>query len=124
MPTTAWPPAFIMTKIDPDTGEPRPDWPPPGYSVLEFDREVLDGLRKQTFDDFLANYGFQRVTPTAEEDAAFNAARCDEGHRVDGIVLVHSSGPTRYPFARCRNAGQHGGSRQLLVLWNAPSYTL
>ena len=86
-----------------------PAWPPAGYTNLGF--STIDEGRL-----FCAAAGYPIVAPTAAETTAFFAnARCDQAHRVDGIIVVING--VRYPFAQCR-----GAEKLNLMLW--PPYEL
>jgi hypothetical protein len=66
----------------------------------------------------LSELGFTLDTATPQErNLYFKDASCDEGHNVQGRMVVSPSGQ-RYPFAICLDP-QH---RSLLCLW--PPYEM
>lgn len=68
----------------------------------------------------LQELGFtRRNAKPAENQAYFNAARCDEGHQVNGIMVVSPDGLRAYPFCACKDITH----KQLLVLWG-PDYCM
>ncbi len=85
-----------------------PPWPPP-----EINSGWLSYSDVQTAVRDLADFGFTRANPTADENNTFfKGVRCDEGHPCQGIMIVSLSG-TRYPFAYCTGATH----KSALVLW-------
>lgn len=104
MPVTNWPPASL----------PAP-WPPPEIGSSWFSCSDVRVLWKE-----LQALGFTRrnARPT-ENQLYFNNARCDEGHQVNGIMVVSPDGNRLYPFCACRDINH----KQLLVLW-PPDYCL
>lgn len=95
MALTNWPPATA------------PSWPPPGYINLEagsYDAAV----------QMVQECGATTAQPNGQERSAyFNNARCNDGHTVQGIMVVWPNG-TKYPFARCTDVAHLEG----LVLWD------
>lgn len=95
MPLTAWPPLTA------------PSWPPPGYTILE--AYTIDHAL-----EVIEDLGWSWRNPTqAENNEFFDAARCERGHRVDGVMVIDArAGGLAYPFARCR-----GPERTGMALW-------
>lgn len=100
MPLVNWPPATY------------PAWPPP---------EISEAATLTELARFLQSRGYTVANPTNAERTAFfpNSVRCDDGHTVNGRMIVSPNGSTRWPFGVCTNVGH----RQALVLWR-PEYGL